>query len=599
MPHTCLSVSKAFASVNTVSHPQLPLPIVALDSASSSTGIVSHGLTSTSASNCRPKYRSPQTVAFLATSGTGHDVLVSPHEVHKNQKLLQPNKGRKVRGSGAALHPVSSPPPVDTIDLEATATLLEHVYKDSLSDALENSFRQPSFDLLVSDLDTKSRVLSNVNNIHDSQVCNEPSSDGAPKLTKKTQVRKANTAGEQQIMKAIKSPSVKKIRKKSLTVPSKLAKTLVSDAVGGKRRSSLLTRIAMRKRKARNSGNWIGHVAAGMEGWQCDLWSSEAEQLINKYNTSLDLTPPLWDKLPGGLLTATEERSLATLLKPVKQLQKLREELRDVIGQEPTDEQWASAAKLDKQTLKRQLLLSRAARNKLIQHNLRLVLSQAHKYYKGNMSFSLHDLCQEGVLGLMHSVDKFDPTKGYRFSTYAIYWIRNSILRAQTKSGHMVRSPINVSMQKVNIKRAKLDLALELGRSPTSKEVMQQLGLGVDRYHDILRTTMQTTSLHLRDRITGEEKIDNLADTDDASSMMLGGRNMLRAGVDDVLDSLKPKENLVLRQRFGLDGKGQRSLSEVGHNLNLSREMVRRYELQGLMRMKHPTRVEYLRKYLV
>jgi hypothetical protein len=243
---------------------------------------------------------------------------VSPHEIHKYQKLLQPNEGRKVRGSGAALHPVSSPPPVDTIDLEATATLLEHVYEDSLSDALENSFRQPSFDLLVSDLDTKSRVLSNVNNIHDSQVCNEPSSDGAPKLTKKTQVRKANTAGEQQIMKVIKSPSVRKIRKKSLADPSKLAKTLVSDAVGGKRRSSLLTRIAMRKRKAKNSGNWIGHVAAGMEGWQRDLWSSEAEQLINKYNTSLDLTPPLWDKLPCGLLTATEERTLATLLKPVK-----------------------------------------------------------------------------------------------------------------------------------------------------------------------------------------------------------------------------------------------------------------------------------------
>jgi RNA polymerase sigma factor len=219
----------------------------------------------------------------------------------------------------------------------------------------------------------------------------------------------------------------------------------------------------------------------------------------------------------------------------VQQLQKLREVLRDILGQEPTDEQWASAAKLDKQTLKRQLLLSRAARNKLIQHNLRLVLSQAHKYYKGNMSFSLHDLCQEGVLGLMHSVDKFDPTKGYRFSTYAVYWIRNSILRAQTKSGHMVRSPINVSMQKVNIKRAKLDLALELGRNPTSKEVMQRLGLGVDRYHDILRTTMRTTSLHLRDRITGEEKVEILADTDNASSMMLGGRNMLRVGMDDVV----------------------------------------------------------------
>ncbi len=89
--------------------------------------------------------------------------------------------------------------------------------------------------------------------------------------------------------------------------------------------------------------------------------------------------------------------------------------------------------------------------------------------------------------------------------------------------------------QKVSIKHAKLDLALELGRNPTSKEVMQRLGLGVDRYHDILRTTMRTTSLHSRDRITGEEKVENLADTDDASSMMLGGRNMLRVGMDDVV----------------------------------------------------------------
>lgn len=109
---------------------------------------------------------------------------------------------------------------------------------------------------------------------------------------------------------------------------------------------------------------------------------------------------------------------------------------------------------------------------------------------------------------------------------------------------------------------------------------------------------MRTSSLHEHDRITGREKVENLVSEEDALDTLAGGTSMVQYGLDDVLDSLRPKENLVLRQRFGLDGKGQRSLSEVGLILNLSREMVRRYELRGILKLQHPTRVEYLRNYL-
>lgn len=214
------------------------------------------------------------------------------------------------------------------------------------------------------------------------------------------------------------------------------------------------------------------------------------------------------------------------------------------------------------------------------------------------MSLSIQDLCQEGVIGLMQAVDKFDPGKGYRFSTYGIYWIRNSILRAQTKSGHMLRSPHNVSTHRVNIQRAKVELFSELGRQPTNDEIRKHLGITADRFRDILRTNMRTSSLHEHDRITGREKVENLVSEEDALDTLAGGTSMVQYGLDDVLDSLRPKENLVLRQRFGLDGKGQRSLSEVGLILNLSREMVRRYELRGILKLQHPTRVEYLRNYL-
>ncbi|KAL3677508.1 hypothetical protein R1sor_027456 [Riccia sorocarpa] len=374
-------------------------------------------------------------------------------------------------------------------------------------------------------------------------------------------------------------------------------RTATEGEAAGKRRLNLVSRIALRRgreemlRKKKSDTN----AKAGRSGQ--DIWSEDAQKLIDKYSTSLDFGVVDWDSLSRDLLTSEQEYNLSVTTKPWKQLQKTSKSLSEELGREPSDEELAKAAEVDVSTLRRQIALGRAARNKLIQHNLRLVLFQAHKYQKDNSSLSLFDLCQEGVSGLLHAVDKFDPKRGHRFSTYAVYWVRNSILRALTRAGSMVRSPYNVAMHKWNIKRARLDLLMELGRAPTDEEVRERMGLAPDRYRDILRSSVGMRSIHERSLVTGEELAENIADSQTDDSRRSTGETVLK-DMEPVLHSLKPKESFVLSQRFGLDGKGERTLSEIGKNMNLSREMVRRYEACGLLKMKEPKRLEYLRNYL-
>lgn len=510
-------------------------------------------------------------------------------------------------------------PTVEAVDPDADAAGLMH---ESLYARLEEAYRRPSLASLMSDFKAKLGE-SQVTDAEISSFFGLDSSDAAVEsqapvvvddasllsnaekpvsghgskpisvVKKRGSGRRANVEGNR-ILKITKNPGARRPRKLPVTLTE--AKEVAAATLperGGKRRLSLRSRIAMKQ----------NHTSAVTRSETLSpedrhLWSPESEELINTYSTSLDLTAPLWDHLDHGLLSAAEENRLAMHMKPTKKLARLRKLVMKQLGRDPTDEEWASAAGVELSILRRRLALGRAARIKLIQRNLRLVLSQAYKYYKESMSLSIPDLCQEGVVGLMQAVDKFDPGKGYRFSTYGIYWIRNSILRAQTKSGHMLRSPHNVSTHRVNIKRARVELEGTLGRPPTNEEVRKHLGITADRFRDILRTNLRPASLHEHDRVTGREKVENLVSDEDAMATYASSSTIVQHGLDDVLDSLRPNENLVLRQRFGLDGKGQRSLSEVGLILNLSREMVRRHELRGLLKLQHPTRVEYLRNFL-
>ncbi|RWW30007.1 hypothetical protein GW17_00005436, partial [Ensete ventricosum] len=148
------------------------------------------------------------------------------------------------------------------------------------------------------------------------------------------------------------------------------------------------------------------------------------------------------------------------------------------------------------------------------------------------------------------------------------------------------------------IQKAKLELSFELGRLPTEEEIVDRVGISLERYHEIMKASKPVVSLNARHVVTQEEFINGITDIDG-----VGGDNrrqpaVLRLALDDVLDSLKPKESLVIRQRYGLDGKGDRTLGEIAGNLNISREMVRKHELKALLKLKHPTRVDYLRRYV-
>ncbi|OEL12738.1 RNA polymerase sigma factor sigE, chloroplastic/mitochondrial [Dichanthelium oligosanthes] len=323
------------------------------------------------------------------------------------------------------------------------------------------------------------------------------------------------------------------------------------------------------------------------------------EALLREHSVSTDMGSLDWKrmKIPPVLSSAQSARLFKTM-QPMKAIFEVRESLREDLQREPTDAELAEATCMTVQQLRRRLDVGRAARNKLIKHNLRLVLYAINKYYPDMASDEkFDDLCQAGANGLITAIDRFEPKRGFRISTYALFWIRHSIVRAMTLS-NFTRFPFAMESERQEISKAREELAFELGRAPTDEEVVRRVGISQERYRDVLRMTRPTYSLHSRNRVTQEELINEVTD-DDAIGVDAGKNNtLLRLAIDDLLDSLKPKESLVIRQRFGLDGRGKRTLSEIAGNLSISREMVRKYELKALMKLKHPTRVEYLRRYM-
>ncbi|CAN6345677.1 unnamed protein product [Urochloa humidicola] len=323
------------------------------------------------------------------------------------------------------------------------------------------------------------------------------------------------------------------------------------------------------------------------------------EMLLREHSVSTDMGSLDWKrmKIPPVLSSAQSARLFKTM-QPMKAIFEVQESLREDSERDRTDAELAEATGMTVQQLRRRLDIGRAARNKLIKHNLRLVLYAINKYYPDMANDErFDDLCQAGANGLITAIDRFEPKRGFRISTYALFWIRHSIVRAMTLS-NFTRFPFAMESERQEISKAREELAFELGRTPTDEEVIKRVGISQERYRDVLRMTRPTYSLHSRNRVTQEELINEVTD-DDAIGVDAGKHNtLLRLAIDDLLDSLKPKESLVIRQRFGLDGRGKRTLSEIAGNLNISREMVRKYELKALMKLKHPTRVEYLRRYM-
>ena len=299
------------------------------------------------------------------------------------------------------------------------------------------------------------------------------------------------------------------------------------------------------------------------------------------------------------LLKPDEEVELARRVRFLEEVKELQAALELELGAYPSKVQVASQLEMTEKQLDSRLYQGRVAKRKMIRSNLRLVVSIAKRYLNRGVPFL--DLIQEGAMGLNRASEKFDPDKGYKFSTYAYWWIRQAITRAIANDARTIRLPIHIVEKLNKLKKAQRELKQKLSRNPSEAEMAESLEITVHQLRQLQQLRRQALSLNHRvGKEEDTELMDLLEDEDNQSPEAKMNENMMRQEIWEVLgDVLTPREKDVISLRYGLTSSEPCTLEEVGNMFNLSRERVRQIQSKAMRKLRRPHIAKRLKGWLV